>query len=78
MSKLTLKQLLKLEKAEDFQDVKFEEGITLLEELVAQVESGELPLDIAIQSYESGSLLVQHLQSLLGDAQAKLKIEEVN
>jgi exodeoxyribonuclease VII small subunit len=52
----------------------FEESLKLLEGVVAAVESGSLPLDQAIGSYEKGTQLVQHLRSLLAGAEEKLRL----
>jgi exodeoxyribonuclease VII small subunit len=52
----------------------FEEALTLLEGVVAAVESGSLPLDQAIGSYERGTQLVQHLRALLSGAEEKLRV----
>jgi len=52
----------------------FEEALTLLEGVVAAVESGSLPLDQAIGSYERGTHLVQHLRALLSGAEEKLRV----
>ncbi len=54
--------------------LKFERALALLEEVVASVESGTLPLDQAIGSYEQGTLLIQHLRQLLAGAEEKLRI----
>lgn len=54
--------------------VGFEQGLKLLEELVARVESGALPLDKAIAAYERGVALVERLKTHLGGAEEKLKI----
>lgn len=55
-------------------DVSFEDGLRLLEELVEKVESGTLPLDKSITSYEKGVLLIEHLRKQLSGAEAKLKV----
>ena len=52
----------------------FEQAIRLLEELVVSVESGSLPLDQAIDSYEKGVAVVEHLRALLNGAEEKLKV----
>ena len=52
----------------------FEQALKLLEEVVAAVESGALPLDQSIGSYEKGTILVQHLRKLLSGAEEKLRI----
>lgn len=57
-----------------FDGVSFEDGLRLLEELVEKVESGSLPLDKSIVSYEKGALLIEHLRKQLSGAEAKLKV----
>jgi len=52
----------------------FEQALKLLEEVVVSVESGNLPLDRAIGSYEKGSLLVKQLRTLLSGAEEKLRV----
>jgi exodeoxyribonuclease VII small subunit len=52
----------------------FEQALKLLEQVVASVESGNLPLDRAIGSYEKGTGLIQHLRGLLCRAEEKLRI----
>jgi exodeoxyribonuclease VII small subunit len=52
----------------------FEQALKLLEEVVASVESGALPLDQSIGSYEKGTVLVQHLRTLLAGAEEKLRV----
>jgi exodeoxyribonuclease VII small subunit len=54
--------------------LKFEEGQALLQELVAEVESGDIPLDQAVQSYEVGSLLLNHLRGLLNQAEERVRV----
>jgi len=72
---MSLKQLLIEENSrERVCDLKFEEGMKVLEELVTNVEAGALPLDKAVQSYELGASLIDHLRKLLGGAEARLKV----
>lgn len=52
----------------------FEQALRLLEEVVLSVESGSLPLDRAIGSYEHGSALIKHLRKLLSGAEEKLRV----
>jgi exodeoxyribonuclease VII small subunit len=52
----------------------YEEGLSLLENLVASVESGQLSLEQSVLSYERGMLLLAHLQSLLQGAEERLKV----
>lgn len=56
----------------------FEDGMKLLEELVASVEAGSLALDKTIQSYEIASIVVTHLRNLLSGAEEKLKVLQKN
>jgi exodeoxyribonuclease VII small subunit len=58
----------------EISQLRFEEALSLLEGVVAAVESGSLPLDQAIGSYERGTQLVQHLRGLLSGAEEKLRM----
>ena len=51
----------------------FEEGVTLLEDLVEQVEAGDLPLERSILAYERGVGLLGHLRGLISGAEEKLE-----
>lgn len=52
----------------------FEQGLKLLEKLVQSVESGALPLDRAVTSYEKGVELLEHLRGHLGAAEERLRV----
>jgi exodeoxyribonuclease VII small subunit len=52
----------------------FEEGLKLLEELVVTVESGKLPLESSVNSYEKGAKLIEKLRKQLQGAEARLKV----
>jgi exodeoxyribonuclease VII small subunit len=52
----------------------FEEGMSILEELVGRIERGDLALEKAIASYERGVKLIESLKALLTGAEAKLKV----
>ena len=71
---ITLGQLLEGVKEKDLKKLTFEQGLELLGELVSGVESGSLPLDRAILSYERGVQLVNHLRALLSGAEEKLRL----
>lgn len=72
---VTVELLLAGEGSEDaIQSLSFEQGLKLLEELVAIVESGSLPLDRAVTSYERGTALLQHLRGQLSGAEERLRI----
>ena len=71
---VTLDDLLMDKKPEGvLKEVSFENGLKLLEELVARVESGSLGLDKAVSSYERGVALVEHLKQHLNGAEEKLR-----
>lgn len=73
-NKVKVQDLLSAEtESKVFSELSFEEGLKLLEELVAQVESGALPLQQAIQAYEKGANLVDRLRSMLSEAEEKLR-----
>ncbi len=72
---VTLEGLLRGEVgAKEVSSLKFERALQLLEEVVASVESGSLPLDQAVGSYEQGTVLIQHLRALLTGAEEKLRV----
>lgn len=53
----------------------FEQHMRLLEQLVARLERGELPLDEALAAFEQGMKLVSVCKDQL--AQAELKVDKV-
>jgi exodeoxyribonuclease VII small subunit len=61
-------------KDEHLASLSFEQALKLLEEVVTSVESGNLPLDRAIGSYEKGTGLIQHLRKQLSRAEEKLRL----
>ncbi|NDD65248.1 MAG: exodeoxyribonuclease VII small subunit [Acidobacteria bacterium] len=52
----------------------FEESIAQLEKIVAQLQSGELPLDRALELFEQGVRLSRQCQSQLEQAERKVEI----
>ncbi len=54
--------------------VSFEVGVAALEGLVEELESGELPLEKALESYERGVGLVRQLNQRLNEAEKKIEI----
>ena len=72
---VTLEALISGEVSEEqVSALTFEQALKLLEEVVTSVESGSLPLDRAIGSYEHGSALIKHLRKLLSGAEEKLRV----
>jgi exodeoxyribonuclease VII small subunit len=51
----------------------FEEAFQELETVVAQLESGEIPLEDAIELFERGQALSTRCSQLLDEAELKLK-----
>lgn len=59
--------------------ISFESALEELEKLIAQMESGDVPLDDLIDKYEKGSELLKICQKKLGDAELRIeKIREKN
>ena len=54
--------------------LKFEEALARLEELVAKMESGKLPLENLIADYENGSRLLAVCRSRLDAMERKIEI----
>jgi exodeoxyribonuclease VII small subunit len=51
----------------------FEQALRALEEVVRQLESGDVPLDESIGLYERGEQLRRHCQARLDAAQARIE-----
>lgn len=60
---------------DDISALSFEAALAELEQLVKQLEDGKAKLDDALTAYERGSLLKQHCERKLREAQ--LKIEQI-
>lgn len=56
----------------DIRELSFEEAFQALEEIVLELESGELPLEEALQAFEVGQALATRGQELLEQAELKL------
>jgi exodeoxyribonuclease VII small subunit len=80
MSKtISIKDLLsESDLTEQISGLSFEAGLSLLEELVAKVESGQLPLEQAILAYERGVLILNKLREQISGVEQKLKVIEKN
>ncbi len=53
---------------------KFEAALASLEEIVAEMENGELPLDRLIERYEEGIRLVKLCDEKLAEAEQKIEV----
>lgn len=52
----------------------FETSLSTLERIVGQLESGDLPLERALELFEEGIGLVRHCQSQLQEAERKVEM----
>jgi exodeoxyribonuclease VII small subunit len=52
----------------------FDQGMNALEQIVAELESGDLPLEKALEAYEKGVGLVRGLNDRLTEAEKKIEI----
>jgi len=51
----------------------FESSLKKLEEIVTELEAGDLPLEKSIKAFEDGIKLTRHCQKLLTEAELKIK-----
>jgi exodeoxyribonuclease VII small subunit len=58
---------------ENIAKLSFEDALQALEEIVKGLESGDVKLDQAIDSYARGAALKRHCESKLREAQAKIE-----
>lgn len=56
-------------------DLSFEDALTQLERIVAELESGQAPLERSIEIYERGAALKAHCEARLKAAQ--LRVEQI-
>jgi exodeoxyribonuclease VII small subunit len=54
----------------------FEQAMTELEQLVARMEAGELPLEASVAAYQRGSELVKYCAAQLDKVDSQVKILE--
>ena len=57
---------------DEIKELKFEEGLKKLEELVTQLDDGDLSLEESISYYEIGITLKSHCEKLLKTAELKI------
>ncbi|GJE55698.1 MULTISPECIES: exodeoxyribonuclease VII small subunit [Methylobacterium] len=55
------------------EDLPFEAALAQLEEIVRQLEKGDVPLDRSVEIYERGEALKRHCESLLKRAEARIQ-----
>ena len=59
---------------EDIAAMPFEKALAELEQIVAQLEQGNVPLDRSIAIYERGDRLKKHCEALLKKAELKVEV----
>lgn len=55
-------------------DLKFEEALERLEEIVRQLESGDVPLEAAIELFQEGMRLARHCSGKLDAVERKIEM----
>lgn len=58
---------------QDIAALSFEDAMRELEQIVQQLERGQVRLDEAVGAYERGSLLRRHCEKRLAEAKAKVE-----
>jgi exodeoxyribonuclease VII small subunit len=56
----------------------FESAMRELEQLIASMENGQMPLEASLQAYQRGAFLVKFCQSQLQAVQEQVKIVEAD
>lgn len=56
----------------------FESALTELEQVVAAMEAGQMPLEQSLTAYQRGMELLKYCQATLQDAQQQVKILEAD
>ena len=52
----------------------FEEAMTELEQILTDIEGGEVGLEQSLVKYERGSFLIQHCRAILGKAEKQIEL----
>ena len=55
-------------------DLKFEDSLARLEQIVSQLETGNLPLEDSLKVFEEGIALARRCAKYLGDAEQRIEI----
>ncbi len=58
---------------ESLEDLKFEEALTQLEGIVAELEEGELSLEEAVEKFQKGMALKQLCERRLSEVEARIE-----
>jgi len=52
----------------------FEDALRELEQILSDIEAGEVPLEESLVKYERGNFLIQHCRGVLGAAEKQIEI----
>jgi exodeoxyribonuclease VII small subunit len=52
----------------------FEEALSELEQILSDIESGQVGLEQSLVKYERGSFLIQHCRTILGKAEKQIEL----
>jgi exodeoxyribonuclease VII small subunit len=52
----------------------FEEALAELEQILADIESGQTPLEESLAKYERGNFLIQHCRGVLNTAEKQIEL----
>jgi exodeoxyribonuclease VII small subunit len=55
-------------------DIKFEDALLRLEEIVDRLETGELPLEDSLKVFEEGVALARHCSKYLEEAEKRIEL----
>jgi exodeoxyribonuclease VII small subunit len=56
----------------------FESALTELENIVVEMEAGQMPLEVSLSAHKRGAELLQYCQSKLQDAQQQVRLLEAD
>ena len=51
----------------------FEEALAELQQILSDIEGGEVPLEESLAKYERGQFLIQHCRGILGKAEKQIE-----
>lgn len=60
--------------AETPKELTFEEALTEVEKIVADVEQGKIPLEESIARYERGMQLIKHCRAVLDSSEKRIEV----
>ena len=52
----------------------FEEALAELEQILHDIEAGEVPLEDSLVKYERGQFLIRHCRQVLGEAEKQIEL----